>query len=90
MALETAFPNPFTHRTTLNFTLGQSGPVSIRLYDTEGRLVRELVRAWLPAGRHSALWDGLAVTGRPALSGMYFAALETPQGRSVRKLILAR
>jgi subtilisin family serine protease len=90
LAMETAYPNPFATRTTLSFSLGQPAPVRVRLYDTGGRLVRELVRAWLPAGRHTALWDGRASNGRPAISGIYFASLETPDGRAVRKLILAR
>ena len=90
LGLEAAWPNPFTHQTTLRFSLSKSGPVTVRIHDVNGRLVRELVRAWLPAGQHSALWDGRAGSGATLVSGIYFASLQTSDGRAVRKLILAR
>ena len=89
-AVELAYPNPFAAGTTIAFTLAAAGPVTLRLYDAGGRMVRELVRAQLPPGRHAILWDGRAADGRPALSGIYFASVETPGGRAVRKLVLAR
>jgi thermitase len=88
--MEMAYPNPFAAGTTIAFTLPASAPVRLRLYDAGGRMVRELVRANFPPGRHAILWDGIAADGRPAQSGIYFASLETPVGRSVRKLVLAR
>jgi hypothetical protein len=36
-------PNPFNPRTRIEFTLDRSGPVSLRIYDPSGELVRTLV-----------------------------------------------
>jgi hypothetical protein len=38
----TAYPNPFTTLTTLQFTLQRSENVSLEVYDVQGRLIRQL------------------------------------------------
>jgi hypothetical protein len=90
MRLGAVWPNPFEQATTIAFSLAEPTAVQLRLYDGSGRLVRTLIQATLPGGRHSALWDGTGSDGRPLGSGIYFATLETPGRRAVRKVVLAR
>src|SRR5262249_49279347 len=45
-------PNPFAARTAISFGLARAGDVSLDIFDTQGRLVRRLVRGALPAGSH--------------------------------------
>ncbi len=84
-------PNPFTTNTIINYEISIDGQITLELYDISGRLVRTLVREYLPAGKHSIEWDGNDDSGIIAASGVYFCRLETAD-RSVqtRKLILLR
>ncbi len=51
--LHAASPNPFNPVTTISFTLGRSGHVSVELFDVRGRRVKTLVEGDLEAGTHS-------------------------------------
>jgi hypothetical protein len=42
----------------------------------------------LPAGVHSATWDGGDELGRRTASGTYFVHLETGEGSRTRKIVL--
>jgi hypothetical protein len=75
-------PNPFRAGTTIAFSLAEPAPVSLRIYDVQGRLVARLLddeqRA---AGSHSVRW--VPESG----AGVYFVRLETPHGSASRKLL---
>jgi len=58
--LNPPYPNPFNPSTNVSFELAVPGPVRVRIYDSRGQLVRELVNDYMPAGRHEVLG-----TGRP-------------------------
>jgi len=60
------YPNPFNPSTTIEFGVPAPGLVRVDLFDVQGRLVRSLVNATLPAGHHSAHVD---MSSMP--SGMY-------------------
>ena len=68
-------PNPFNPLTRVTFALERSGPVSLAVYDVQGRLVRRLVTDSLEAGDHTVVWDGSDDAGRRVGSGVYFARL---------------
>jgi protocatechuate 3,4-dioxygenase beta subunit len=82
-----AYPNPFRSETTLRFSLPQESPVEMSVYDAEGRQVQTLVRGTLPAGYHTAHWDGRDARGRAVGRGIYFSRLKTSAGERVQKLI---
>ena len=71
-ALTAAAPNPFVSETEITYVLPASGPVSIRIFDATGRLVRTLVQVSMPSGTHRARWDGRDASNRPVASGVYF------------------
>lgn len=53
-------------------TLTKTGNVSAAIYDSQGRMVRELARAELmQSGKHSLAWDGLDMDGKPVPKGKY-------------------
>lgn len=89
-ALVGAVPNPFNPQTTLRFTLPAAEVVRLRVFDVQGRLVRELVDGPRPAGLGEVLWDGRDRSGRSVASGTYFARLEAGGLRSVKSLVLVR
>jgi hypothetical protein len=81
-------PNPFRTGTSIRFALAKAGPVSVRIVDAGGRLVRTLPGGRLAAGTHAARWDGRDESGRPAAAGVYYldvrSGAESARGTLVR------
>jgi flagellar hook assembly protein FlgD len=89
-ALAQNAPNPFTARTTIRFSVPREGPVSLKIYDVRGRLVRTLVEGPLPGGAHVVHWDGRDVAGRTLASGVYFYRLTDGERIESRKTVRLR
>ncbi|MBD3222776.1 S8 family serine peptidase [bacterium] len=85
-----AIPNPFNPMTTVRYALPASQRVSLRVYDVQGRLVRELVDGIVPAGTNEARWDGRDRHGRSVASGTYFARLVAGGVSQVESMVLVR
>ncbi|MBN2170251.1 MAG: T9SS type A sorting domain-containing protein [Candidatus Krumholzibacteriota bacterium] len=85
-----AHPNPFNPETEIRFHLAKAGPVSLRIHDLTGRLVRTLVAGPLPAGEHAVAWRGEDDRGRRVASGVYFLRLEAGNDRDTGKLVLLK
>jgi len=68
-------PNSLKTKTTINFSLGQSGDVDLQIFDVNGRLVRNLIDGNLPAGSHRISWDGWDDYETPLTSGTYYYRL---------------
>jgi hypothetical protein len=84
-------PNPFNPATTITYDIASSaGPVSLRLYDAGGRLVRTLVTEVQGPGRHSIVWHGRDNRGSPVGSGVYYYSLKTPRNHFTKKMLLLR
>jgi hypothetical protein len=90
MHLDGAWPNPFNPQTTISFTLDESQPVELAVYDVSGRLVRLLEAGVKEAGPHSINWDGRDQAGTGVASGVYLMRLTGPQEALTGKLVLAR
>jgi flagellar hook assembly protein FlgD len=71
----------------IGFTLGRSAPVTARVYNRAGRLVREVVSGE-KMGPGSALlrWDGRDHTGITVADGLYLVTVEA-MGHTQRKTI---
>src|SRR5690625_6830133 len=65
-SLKSAYPNPFTGSTTIEYSLDAAGPVSIQVYNLLGQQVATLVDEVQGAGAHRATLDArdLAEIGR--------------------------
>lgn len=83
-------PNPFNPKTSIDFALNAAGPMSLRIYDSAGRLVRTLRTGVMDAGPHSITWNGVDDAGQPVASGVYLARLESAGQSDSRKLLLAK
>jgi len=88
--LEQNRPNPFNPETVIPYDAGPGGRVSIRVFDTSGRLVRTLVDAALPPGSNSVRWNGRNDRGRPVASGRYFYRLTVGKTTRTRAMTLVR
>ncbi|MFP4026514.1 MAG: PA14 domain-containing protein [Candidatus Brocadiia bacterium] len=69
---------------SFSYELKESGRVSAAVYDTEGHLLRELLRAEKQKpGQHIISWDGLDREGNPQKPGEYqWRVLRTPGFRA--------
>jgi len=83
-------PNPFSVQTRLAFDMPQSGPVSIRVYGVDGRLVRNLLQEDRSMGRHTVDWDGRDNAGHQMADGVYFYRLIHNGIEDCRKMVLIR
>jgi hypothetical protein len=89
-ALDQNWPNPFNPVTRIGFSTAGDGPVSLRIYDIAGRLVRTLVNDFRPAGTYREIWDGHDDSGARVASGIYFYRLDSGQRSITRKAMLLR
>ena len=80
-----ALPNPFNATTAISFDLSSAGRVSLKIYDTTGRLVATLVDEWRQAGAHISTFDGLGLA-----SGIYLYTLTTQQKTASGKILLLK
>jgi hypothetical protein len=89
--LYTNTPNPARARTSIRYDLPRTSPVSIRMYDVTGRLVKILVHSKKhEPGRFVIDWDGLDQDGRSLASGVYFYRMRADGFEQSRRLVLVR
>lgn len=90
LALMPNYPNPFNPSTRIDYSIAESGNVSLKIYDASGRLIRTLVDEAQAPGKYSEHWNGMNNQGRPAASGTYFCRLVTAKQAEMRKMLLMR
>jgi len=84
-------PNPMNPEAMLTFRTSREGPVRAALYDLSGRRVRTLLDAGgLAAGYHDIRIDGTNDSGGRLASGIYFVAIESPDGDLRSKVTILR
>jgi hypothetical protein len=84
------FPNPFNAHTWIRYQLAEGGPVSVKIYNIKGQLIRTLVDGPQPPGYYQVRWDGQDRQRTPAASGIYFCQLKSNQFTGITKMILIR
>ncbi len=82
-----AAPNPFVRRTVLSFQLARTSRVSMSLVGVDGRRVRHVADALFAPGAHSLEWDGLDDDGHRVAPGVYFAVVETAEGKRTTRVV---
>jgi len=86
-----AYPNPFNPETSIALTLKNSGPVTVRIYALDGRLIRTLMESeFAAAGTHEVRWNGVDNQGNHVPSAVYFVKASQGADVSVFKLIVAK
>jgi len=88
--LEGNYPNPFNPETAIRFSLKESGPVRISIFNVKGQLVRTLVNGNLPAGAHNLVWNGKDDNNRPVSSGIYMYRMESAGYHQTLKMMLMK
>ena len=89
ISLAQNYPNPFNAETVISYRVPTQCKVTLRIFDTNGRLVRTLVKNRLvQPGEHRIIWDGCDANGIRAASGIYLDQLQA--GKIIRnnKMVL--
>lgn len=85
------YPNPFNANTVVLFQIAQYERIDLAVYNIKGELVRRLVFAMMPPGKHEINWNGMDSKDNPVTTGVYFIRLITQSGRfSSKKVVLVK
>jgi len=79
--------SPLVGARTFQFVLGQSGPVSLAIYDLSGRQVASVFQGSLEAGSHAMTWNGRVADGSNGAAGIYFARITAGSESQSVKLV---
>ncbi|MCK4352390.1 T9SS type A sorting domain-containing protein [candidate division WOR-3 bacterium] len=88
--LDSIIPNPIQPGSQIIYWLPKSSWVTLKIYDSIGRLVRVLIDEYEQVGRHTISWDMRNSYGTRLPSGVYFYKLKTLNKSLTKKLILIR
>ena len=69
-------PNPFAGQTTVRFRASEAGPVGVRVYGLNGKLLREMDCFAGSAGYQSIQWDGRDDSGEQLPDGVYLLRIQ--------------
>lgn len=83
--LEQNFPNPFNPSTTISFVLPEAAEVTLKIYNTLGQKVAELVNTTLESGRYSYVWRAENFP-----NGTYIYELRANDFKLFKKMILLK
>jgi hypothetical protein len=94
-ALYQNFPNPFNPETWLPYRLALDAPVTLRIYNVGGKLVRELDLGDQRAGGYltretAAYWDGRDQRGEAVSSSLYVYTLQADDFRATRRMVILK
>ena len=94
-ALLQNFPNPFNPETWIPYTLADDADVNIRIYDVQGKLVRQLDIGQQRSGRYfsretAAYWNGKDQLGESVSSGVYFYTLKADGFSDTRRMVILK
>ena len=82
-SLSNIFPNPVSSSTTISFYLFESQRVSLKVFDTTGRLVSTVADKVFEDGENEFLWSPENING-----GIYFLQIQSEENQERIKLVV--
>ncbi len=79
------YPNPFNPSTTITYSLKESGPIDLSIYDVLGRKVTTLINAIQEKGAYT-----LTVNAQNLASGIYIYRLTTQTFQKSRRMVVVK
>jgi hypothetical protein len=85
------YPNPFNPITKIEFSVPKAGPVSVKIFNVRGELVRTLVNETMEASELVVReWNGTNDRNEAVASGVYFYETRTNGNVAVNKMALVK
>ena len=89
------FPNPFNPETWIPYQLKEGGEVTLRIFNSQGQLVRRMELGYKPAGSYlnhdvAVYWDGKDSSGQEISSGTYFYNIQAGEFTATKKMVVTR
>ncbi|MBK7107422.1 MAG: T9SS type A sorting domain-containing protein [Ignavibacteriae bacterium] len=84
------FPNPFNPSTKIEFTVLKRSRISIKIYNINGQLVKELLNEEKNSGDYIIMWDGQNEIGTKVASGTYFYQIKAGDFTQIKKMLLLK
>jgi hypothetical protein len=84
------YPNPFTHETTINFTIGIESAVDIGIYNVMGKRLGTIVHANYQSGSYKVVWNATNDNNSKVPTGIYFCKMIAGEKVFVKKLIVKK
>ncbi len=79
------YPNPFSTKTNIEFTLENSDHIIVNIYDIRGSLVSVIANDKYSVGTHTIVWDASTLQ-----AGYYFYTFQTSKGIVANKASVIR
>ena len=70
------FPNPFNPQTKIKYVVSSDSKINIRIYNTLGKEIKELINDTRSSGEYEINWDGTDNFSKKVSSGVYFITME--------------
>jgi hypothetical protein len=83
-------PNPARGMASFAFGLPTDADVSVRIYQADGKLVRDLAHGSVTAGEHPLDWDLRDGAGVPVEAGLYFVRLRAAGATRTQRIAVVR
>jgi Pregnancy-associated plasma protein-A/Putative Ig domain/FlgD Ig-like domain len=86
-----SFPNPFNPSTTIKYGVLKDAPVTLRIYNMRGEIVKELVNVGSHGtGFYEVTWQGRDSRGEAVPSGVYFVNFRSGDVSQTSKLVMLK
>jgi flagellar hook assembly protein FlgD len=77
----TVYPNPFSSSVIVSYQVPKEGKTFVRIFDLNGKLIKQLVSENLVSGEYLIDWDGKSENGSAIPAGNYFLTVQ--QGEKI-------
>jgi hypothetical protein len=84
------YPNPFNPNTTIEYKIAESAPVTLKIYNIQGKEIATLVNSDHTPGNYSVSWNGQDRFGQPVASGTYIYQLKAGKHQVSKQMVLMR
>ena len=81
-------PNPVTGKANLQFSLTKPGHVMVKVYNSTGQVIRNLIDSQMATGKHTLKWQCDDNGGRKLPSGTYIIRIESPEEKVNRVIVI--
>jgi hypothetical protein len=84
------YPNPFNPTTTISYSLPQTAPVELTIYNVKGQVVKHLVNEIQNSGNYKVSWGGTNDKNETVSSGFYFFKLTAGKDKIIEKMLMLK